>query len=164
MIQYVLKMFIRMATTKDSERLAQLTHELNLQHAPYHPMYKLREDSFACTLAYVKDAIEKSALGEGLVLLAQGKEIIGFLTCVIQEVSGQQWENRRIGHLGLVYVIPAYRRQGVAAALMKEALAWMKNRGAKYVSLDVDDRNRDAMAAWIAMGFKPHRHNLVHET
>jgi ribosomal protein S18 acetylase RimI-like enzyme len=66
-----------------------------------------------------------------------------------------------MGHIGPVYVIPAYRRRGIAAALMKEALKWLKERKVEYADLNVCVENAIANAAWTAMGFKPHQRNLI---
>jgi ribosomal protein S18 acetylase RimI-like enzyme len=70
-------------------------------------------------------------------------------------------EIQKMGHIAAVYVIPAYRRQGIASALMKEALKWMKERKVEYVSLNVVVQNAEAIAAYTAMGFKPNQCNLI---
>ncbi len=153
-------MLVRMATLKDSEQVAQLNHDLDLHHVPYHPLSRLKENASELTLACIKNKIEKSMLGDGLVLVAQEKDIVGYLTCSIID----QYPSKEIpkkGHIGMVYVTPAYRRKGIAAGLMKEALKWMKEREVEYVDLNVNVQNATGNAAWIALGFKPHRHNLI---
>jgi ribosomal protein S18 acetylase RimI-like enzyme len=154
------EMLVRIATPEDSERVARLNYDLALCHVSFHPLYRLKENASELSLAYIKDKIEKSTLGDGLVLVAQDKGIVGYLMCSIKD-QHPNVEIRKIGHIGLVYVIPAYRRRGIAAALMKEALKWLKERKVEYVDLNVDVQNATAFAAWTAIGFEPHRRNLV---
>jgi ribosomal protein S18 acetylase RimI-like enzyme len=154
------EMLVRIATPEDSERVARLNDDLALCHVSYHPLYRLKENASEQSLAYIKDKIEKSTSGDGLVLVAQDKDIVGYLMCSIKD-QNPMVEIRKMGHIGPVYVIPAYRRRGVAAALMKEALKWLKEREVEYADLNADVQNAVAIAAWTAMGFKPHWLNLI---
>jgi ribosomal protein S18 acetylase RimI-like enzyme len=149
-----------MAVPEDSERVAELNWDLDFYHVSYHPIYHVKENA-SVTLAYVKDRIEKSIAGDGLVLVAQDKVIVGFLSCSITDRSNPNWEIRKLGHIGPVYVIPEYRCRGVARALMKEALKWMKNREVTYVELNVVVKNAAAIAVWTALGFEPVSHNFI---
>jgi ribosomal protein S18 acetylase RimI-like enzyme len=155
------EMLVRMATLEDLERVAQLNDDLDLCHVSYHPLYRLKENASELSLAHIKDKIEKSTSGDGLVLVAQDKDIVGFLdNCSIKDQNPNA-EIQKIGHIGLVYVIPAYRRRGIAVALMKEALKWLKERKVEYVELNVVVQNAAAIAAYTAMGFKPNQRNLI---
>jgi ribosomal protein S18 acetylase RimI-like enzyme len=53
------------------------------------------------------------------------------------------------------YVQPEARRKGVLHALMREALAEGRARGATRVTLDVLTANEPAVAAWRRLGFEP---------
>jgi ribosomal protein S18 acetylase RimI-like enzyme len=114
-------MLVRTATLKDSEQVAKLNHELDLHRVPYHPLSRLKENASELTLACIKNKIEKSNAGDGLVLVAQDKDIIGYLTCSIIDQYPSK-EIPKIGHIGMVYVTPAYRRKGIAAALLKDTV------------------------------------------
>jgi ribosomal protein S18 acetylase RimI-like enzyme len=149
-----------MATPEDSTRIAELTWDLNFHHVSYHPIYHVKENA-SVALAYVKDKIEKSMSGDGLVLVAQDDDIVGFLSCSIMDRGNPNWEIRRLGHIGPVYVIPEYRRRGIAAAMIKAALKWMKNREVEYVDLNVVVKNAAAIAAWAALGFEPVSYNFI---
>jgi GNAT superfamily N-acetyltransferase len=59
-------------------------------------------------------------------------------------------------HVQLVYVRPRARRQGTAKALLAEAVADAKARGAQHVSLSVLTTNTEAIAAWRRLGFVEH--------
>lgn len=152
---------MRVAAPEDSERIAELYRDLALFHVSYHSIYEVRENVSELSLVLIKDKIEKSISGDGLVLVAQDDGIVGFLSCSITERTNPNWQIHKTGHIGAVYVILEYRRRGITAALMKEALKWMKNREVEYVDLNVDVQNTAAIAAWTALGFKPHQYNLI---
>ena len=59
-------------------------------------------------------------------------------------------------HVQLIYVRPRGRRQGVSKALLAEAVADAKTKGAEHVSLRVLTTNQDAIAAWRRLGFVEH--------
>jgi ribosomal protein S18 acetylase RimI-like enzyme len=151
---------VRRATPEDSERVAELNWDLDFYHVSYHPIYHVKENA-SVTRAYIKDRIEKSMSGDGLVLVAQDKDIVGFLSCSILDRSNPNWEIRKIGHIGPVYVIPEYRRRGTGRALIKEALKWMKTHEVEYVELNVVAQNSAGAAAWKALGFEPVSYNLI---
>jgi ribosomal protein S18 acetylase RimI-like enzyme len=64
-------------------------------------------------------------------------------------------------HVQLVYVLPRARRQGVAKALLGEAVADAKARGAKHVSLDVLTSNPEALAVWRRLGLVVYSQSLA---
>ena len=152
---------MRKATPEDSERIAELNRELSLQHVPYHPIYSLKENASEATVVYIREKIEKTKSEDTLALVAQENDIVGFLTCSIKDRNNPNWQTSKIGHIGGVYVTPAYRRQGVAAALMEEAFKWLRERKIEYVDLNVVVQNTEAIAAYSALGFEPLQHNLI---
>lgn len=154
-------MHVRKATLEDAERIAQLKHDLAVHHVPYHSMYHLNETPPELIIANVADRIKSSIAGDSLVLVAEDKVVVGFLNCGINDRNGPEWEIRKTGHIGGVYVTPAYRRRGVAKALIQEALKWLKEQKIEYVDLNVAVQNAAAVAAWTALGFKPYQDILV---
>ncbi len=62
-----------------------------------------------------------------------------------------------------IYVLPAYRRQGVAGQLYRAVEAWAKEKEAQRLELHVWDFNHDALAAYEAWGLKPQRYVLEKE-
>jgi len=59
-------------------------------------------------------------------------------------------------HIVFAYVRPEARRQGTLHALVREALAEGRARGATRVTLDVLTANEGAVAAWRKLGFEPY--------
>lgn len=154
-------MHVRKAILEDAEAIAQLHHELGVYHEPYHPIYSLNENPPQSAIALWKDKIKNSTSGDGLVLVAEDKDVVGFLNCIINDRNNPNWKIRKTGHIGAVYVSPAYRRRGVAKALIEEALKWLKEQKIEYVDLNVSVQNPAATAAWTALGFKPHQQVLI---
>lgn len=56
-------------------------------------------------------------------------------------------------HLIAVYVTPASRRRGLAAALSAAVVAWARERGASEIFLSVSDWNSGARRVYEALGF-----------
>ncbi len=59
------------------------------------------------------------------------------------------------GWIGQVGVAPAFRRRGLAGALVTEALHRQRARGHQLVHLHVNTNNPGAMATWRGLGFEP---------
>jgi ribosomal protein S18 acetylase RimI-like enzyme len=64
-------------------------------------------------------------------------------------------------HVQLVHVRQRARRQGVAKALLREAVADAKARGAHVVSLEVLTANVDAVNVWRRLGFEPYSYAMA---
>ena len=63
-------------------------------------------------------------------------------------------------HVNELYVRPAYRREGVADALLAEAEAWARQRDCVYVSLNVHRENEAAAALYRDRGYEVARYNM----
>ncbi|MBO5883517.1 MAG: ribosomal protein S18-alanine N-acetyltransferase [Clostridia bacterium] len=93
---------------------------------------------------------------ESLTLLL-GDKATGF---VATEANG-----RLVGYVGLVSVLdegqitniathPDYRRKGIGKALMERIFEYCKEKGICYLSLEVRDSNKGAIALYESFGFK----------
>ena len=60
--------------------------------------------------------------------------------------------NRRVGYVAGVYVVPAYRRRGLARTLTQAAVDWLWEIGCRLVRLHAAD---EARAIYESMGFTP---------
>jgi ribosomal protein S18 acetylase RimI-like enzyme len=69
-------------------------------------------------------------------------------------------ENARVGYLSDVYVRPAFRRRGIARALMAAASAAL---GSELLSLTVDVTNEEARTAYRRLGFRDESIHLIVE-
>jgi GNAT superfamily N-acetyltransferase len=62
------------------------------------------------------------------------------------------WVGRSRSRLGLIAVLPPYRRRGVAKALLARAFAVLHERGQGEVSAEIDDTNTASMTLLGGMG------------
>lgn len=80
------------------------------------------------------------------------------------EVSGFALLRRRSPRLVALtdlYVVPAVRRQGVAAALLRDGIEAFRGQGVEHVELDVLTSNAAARAVYARWGFRENHLNLV---
>lgn len=65
-------------------------------------------------------------------------------------------KHRREAYLGLMYVEPAFRGQGVNSRLLTELSEWCLGQGVMELRLDVYPDNASARRAYEKAGFRPH--------
>lgn len=96
-----------------------------------------------------------------LVATAAGDVPVGFARCEITTatVPGVLTTELPVGCLDLVYVRPAWRRQGVARLLTVEAERVFRELGLEWIELAYWLANGLGSATWPALGF-----TLLHET
>jgi ribosomal protein S18 acetylase RimI-like enzyme len=126
---------IRVATSEDLPLVRELWTAFNAE-IPDEPW---REDDLAEDLAWLEQAIS-----DEIVLLAADDGL------VVARRRGA-----RLGFLEVVYVRPAARRRGIAAQLVREAAARLREAGADMLELDVLASNGEARAIYERWGLKP---------
>jgi ribosomal protein S18 acetylase RimI-like enzyme len=130
---------IRQATDDDLPALRELYAEFHAEvPAPDYADEKL-EDELAELPAYVHEHIALLADVDG--------ETVGFALARLKSA--------RHGFLSDLYVRPAARRHGVAAALTREVVTRLAERGADVVELEVLTSNVDARRVYERWGFAP---------
>lgn len=95
-----------------------------------------------------------------ICLAVQGGSRIGFAltTCRVILESGV------VAELQDLYVMPAYRRQGIAASLIRDAIGWAKARGAAQLEVVVAPNGRDVSHLfdyYAARGFRDEGRRLL---
>lgn len=126
---------IRPATADDLPLVRELWQAFNAE-IPDEPW---REDDLAEDLAWLEHAIR-----DEIVLLA-GED----------GLAVAQRKGERLGFLDVVYVRPEARRSGLAAQLVREVAARMRERGVEMLELEVLASNAEARAIYDRWGFKP---------
>jgi len=126
---------IRPATADDLPLVRELWQAFNAEI----PDWPWREDDLAEDLAWLEHAIR-----DEIVLLA-GEDGLAV---------GQR-KGERLGFLDVVYVRPEARRSGLAAQLVREVAAQMRERGVEMLELEVLASNAEARAIYDRWGFKP---------
>ena len=126
---------IRPATADDLPLVRELWQAFNAE-IPDEPW---REDDLAEDLAWLEHAIR-----DEIVLLA-GED----------GLAVAQRKGNRLGFLDVVYVRPEARRSGLAAQLLREVAARMREGGVEMLELEVLASNAEARAIYDRWGFKP---------
>lgn len=109
-------------------RTAELTPVLVLATAFY------REDGFTTPVRELRhnlEALLDSADARVAVADVHGTQIVGFAITTLSFGL----EQGRIGELGDLYVRPAHRRGGIAAALITDSTNWARARGCRALEL-----------------------------
>lgn len=88
-----------------------------------------------------------------------GERAIGFAVIRLQFPHGL-FQQKPLVHISDVYVQPAYRRRGVATALVTHGITYAKKKGVDLVTLSVLAAN-PAAGLYEKLGFKPHRLSLT---
>lgn len=81
-----------------------------------------------------------------------------WLGMAIDQINGVRHPN-----IFLVYVDPAYRRQGIAKALMEHAQTWAKERGYTQMGLQVFTDNQPAIELYQQLGYQPRSIAMMRE-
>lgn len=126
---------IRPATADDLPLVRELWQAFSAE-IPDEPW---REDDLAEDLAQLEHAIR-----DEIVLLA-GED----------GLAVAQRRGERLGFLDIVYVRPEARRSGLAAQLVREVVARLRERGVEMLELEVLASNAEARAIYDRWGFKP---------
>jgi ribosomal protein S18 acetylase RimI-like enzyme len=126
---------IRAATAEDLPLVRELWTAFN-EEIPDEPW---REDDLEEDLAWLDQAVK-----EDVVLLADDAGLA---------VARRKGE--RLGFLEVVYVKPEARRQGLAAALVREAAKRLREAGADMFELELLASNTEARAIYERWGLKP---------
>lgn len=69
-----------------------------------------------------------------------------------QVVSKEQYS--KVAHFAGITVLPDYRGQGLASAMLKEALAMLKSKGFRYVTVCCNPTNQTSLRLLMKHGFK----------
>ncbi len=151
-------MLIRPLKESDYDALAELYFQLDEMHALARPdcvVHRSREetypkDAFVHNLAY-PDCVELGAFEED--------RLIGFVAATLWKESGMRKDLKTVC-LDNIFVLPTYRRRGIAAKLFAQVEVWAKERGAVRLELHTWAFNKSALAMYEAMGMAPQRYVL----
>lgn len=149
-------MKIRNLTESDYDQLIELYAQLDAFHV------KARPDCFVDrekNEIYPRDAfIHNLSYPGGLELGAfAGEMLVGIVRATMWEESVMRKDLKTVC-LDDIFVLPAFRRRGIAAKLFAKVEAWAKEQGAIRLELHIWDFNKGAIAMYEAMGMTPQRY------
>jgi GNAT superfamily N-acetyltransferase len=134
-------------------RVAPLWGELRRHHAALSPQW--REQLLGSAWDARRAGLIAKAAGGLLVLLAERDGVdVGYCIATIT-LEGR-------GEIDSLFVADSHRRHGIGRALMSRAMAWLGERGASPVVVELIAGNDDALRFYESFGFKPRTLTCVH--
>ena len=133
---------IRAAAVADAEVAACLLHRFNREYDEPTP-----------ELPALTRRLEELLDGGDAVILLAGEEPCGI---AVLRFRLSIWRAGLECYLAELYISPERRRQGIGRALMREAMAVARRRGADYMDLGTSEDDVAARALYESLGFDNH--------
>ncbi|MDK9772028.1 GNAT family N-acetyltransferase [Vibrio sp. B181a] len=148
---------IKPALFDDLEQLNDLMFELHDEHHIQSPeFFKTAEE-----IEQEKSIARYLDNPECLVYVARvGDEIIGFVSGHFCELISTVSKPVMMGSVDELYVLPEYRKQGIAKALIEKIEATFVDYGVQQMFVEVWDFNQTAISLYENQGFGHHIHWL----
>ena len=89
-----------------------------------------------------------------LFLAGQSGEAVGFAQCQLRHDYVEGTSTSPVGYREGIYVEPAHRQHGVAAALLHACEAWAKRQGCTEFASDCELENTDSLRFHQRLGFQ----------
>lgn len=151
-------MQIRALFKDDYGQLVQLYKQLDDLHVHAQPDHFIPREK---EQVYPLDAFIHNLNYPGCVEFGafEDSRLVGFAGATLWEDSGMVTGLKWVC-LDNIFVLPAYRRRGIAASLFGEVEVWAKEHSAARLELHTWDFNKSAIAMYEAMGMMPQRYVL----
>ena len=149
-------MEIRKLKDSDYEMVIELYRELDELHVQTRPDCFVHREKDEI---YPRDAFLHNLSHPGVLQLGafENEQLVGVVRASLWEESGMVKDIKTVC-LDNIYVLPAWRRKGIAAKLFTEVELWAKEQGALRLDLHVWDFNKNAIAMYQALGMTPQRY------
>lgn len=147
-------MEIRKLTESDYDSVIELYKALDELHVQARPDYFVHRDEVYPREHFVHNLAYPGGLELGAF---DGERIVGFVRATLWNESGMVKDVKTVC-LDDIYVLPAYRRRGIAAKLFGEVERWAKEQGAVRLYLHTWDFNKGAITMYQVMGMTPQRY------
>jgi ribosomal protein S18 acetylase RimI-like enzyme len=85
------------------------------------------------------------------------------IACMWVGIAIDQITGKRHPNIFLLYVDPAYRRQGIAHALMENVERWAKSQGYTQIGLQVFTTDRPAIGLYEKLGYETRSISMMRE-
>ena len=117
---------------------------LALQLWPHHGKEELQEEFEA--LLNCDDA--------AVFLAFSGEEAVGFAQCQLRRDYVEGTGSSPVGYLEGIYVMPMYRKSGLARRLLAACENWAKEAGCREFASDCELSNTESAAFHLGVGFE----------
>lgn len=150
---------------KDEYQSQNIRYNIKIVETDYmKPWLKLRKDLWPhCSedthvkqmQEYLRNPTKKIAL-----IATSNSLSLGFLEASIKE-EAEGCRDGKVGYLEGLYVLPNYRRHGIASSLTLEAEAWCFSKGCRYIASDTQLNNELSIKFHEDHGYKVTK-KLIH--
>ncbi len=149
-------MEIRKLAGSDYEQVLERYAAVDELHAQARPDFFVHREKEG---SYPREAFLENLANPAVLQLGAFDDdlLVGIVRATLWEESGMV-KGLRTVCLDDIYVLPAYRRRGIAAKLSREVETWAKEQGAVRLELHAWDFNKEAVAMYRAMGMTPQRY------
>ncbi len=149
---------IRVATGLDAANISALTRAMMVEMANHGGnAVSLGDSAWEAFTHRVKAQLEHQS-HKFLVAESEHGQRVGFAGGELRDLD-PPLAKKRILHLSSVYVVPNFRRNGVARSLLVKLIQWGRESGCSEADLNVDERN-PAIGLYHELGFTGFRQNL----
>lgn len=152
-------MEIRKLIESDYDQVMERYTELDALHVQARPDYFVHREEVYPKEHYIHNLGYPGGLQLGAF---DGEKMVGFVGATLWNESGMV-KNVKTVCLDNIYVLPEYRRKGIAAKLFAAVESWAKEQGAIRLDLHTWEFNKSAIAKsaiamYEAMGMIPQRY------
>ncbi len=149
-------MEIRKLAESDYDKVVKLYRELDELHVQARPDFFVSREKDE---VYPKDAFIQNLANPDVMQLGvfDDEQIVSVVRATLWKESGMVKDIRTVC-LDDIFVLPAYRRRGIAAKLFTEVETWAKEQGAVRLDVNTWDFNKGAIAMYQAMGMTPQQY------
>ncbi|MGE0547937.1 MAG: N-acetyltransferase family protein [Kofleriaceae bacterium] len=145
---------VRAATMADYDAICRLFGEADQLHAELVPGLFRRPDRPSRSRDELARVLASPAAA--MLVADDGRELAGVISLVLRDVRERpMFVPETLGVIDALAVAEQHRRRGVGRMLIEGAAAWFRARHTVQVELRVYERNRDAIAFYEQLGFRP---------
>jgi ribosomal protein S18 acetylase RimI-like enzyme len=141
----------RPATDADVPALCELEKELNrLHHEAAPTVFRAPAEILGAADAW---RVLLAKPKEACFVAESDQSVVGYCSVEVFDEAHPLAQPGRYARLGVICVLPAFRRQGVAKSLLNMAEAWSRQHGATDMRLTVWKFNQSAASLYASAGF-----------
>ena len=146
---------VRPAALQDKNALAHLWQAL----VDYHTQLdeRLPHATAGAATRYAERLVHRAQRGtftQAYVAEVAG-QVVGYVLGSVLDLHPDLFEQRRAGFIADLFVLPAYRRRGIARRLVAALNAWFAEQGMRIVEWNVAAANVEGLRFWQALGGQP---------
>ncbi len=142
---------IRTAEPTDAVAIGKLWEQLVNYHQQFDPDMP-RATAHGASL-YARSLSDRLKDSHTRVLVAEEEgRIVGYVLGVVVDLVPEMFEQEAGGFLADIFVLEAYRGQGIGTALVLALTDWFKQKGLKHFEWHVAAGNAEALAFWSRLG------------